>query len=458
MIFSSMSFLSLFLPLLLSVYFLSPKKYRNFILFLFSLFFYFLGEKWYVFLLLISCFINYIIGFSLQKKYAKIFLIVGLIFNLGLLVYFKYTNFFLNTFTNLFGIHPITLNIILPLGISFFTFQNISYLIDVYKKRVEPQKNFVIYATYIALFPQLVAGPIVRYQDIEQELLYRKESFVLFSEGVKRFIIGLGKKVLIADTIYQVYTTILNSQMSMCSYLMVGLCFTFQLYYDFSGYSDMAIGLGKMFGFQFKENFNYPLIASSITDFWKRWHISLSSFFRDYVYIPLGGNRKGKIRQGFNLFLVWFLTGLWHGANWNFILWGLYFFVFLILEKFVLQKYLKQGFFSHLYAFFLVVISFIIFSITDFQELVVFFKGCLGIHVPLWNREFFYYFLMYLPVFVLAILGMGPWVKNQIQKLQKGKFRKGMDLLEIIFYFSVFLFVLASIVASSYHPFIYFRF
>lgn len=458
MIFSSISFLSLFLPLLLSVYYLSPKKIRNIILLLFSLFFYYMGEKWYVLLLVFTCFVNYIAGLLMKKYNAKIVLTLGLIFNLGLLFYFKYTNFFLNTFINLFGFSKVTLNIILPLGISFFTFQNVSYLIDVYKKGVEPQKSFITYATYITLFPQLIAGPIVRYQDVEKELSSRSVTFTLFSEGVKRFIIGLSKKVLIADTIYQVYNTFLTSELSACSYLLIGICFTLQLYYDFSGYSDMAIGLGKMFGFQLKENFNYPLIASSITDFWRRWHISLSSFLKDYVYIPLGGNRKGTKRQIFNLLIVWSLTGLWHGADWNFILWGLYFFILLIFEKFFLKKYLKEGLIAHCYTFIFIILSFILFSIPDLKELSIFLKGCLGINVGFWNQEFFYYFLQSIPILSIALLGIGPWLKNYYQKLQKGKWKKGFYFGEIFFYLSLFLFVIASIVASSYHPFIYFRF
>ncbi|MCI8575053.1 MAG: MBOAT family protein [Bacilli bacterium] len=300
-------------------------------------------------------------------------------------------------------------------------------MIDVYRKSVEPQKSFINYATYIALFPQLIAGPIVRYQDIEKELNYREESFVLFSEGVKRFIIGLGKKVLIADAIYQTYTTILATNMTAFSYILVGVCFTLQLYYDFSGYSDMAIGLGKMFGFHFKENFNYPLTASSITDFWRRWHISLSSFLKDYVYIPLGGNKKGIKRQILNLFVVWFLTGLWHGADWNFILWGIYFFVLLTLEKFVLQKHLKNRLISHTYTFVLITISFIIFSIPNLNELKNFFKGCIGINVPLWNKEFLYYLLLNIPLLLIAMIGIGPWLKNNIKKLQKGKWRKRFE-------------------------------
>ncbi len=458
MVFSSISFLFFFLPLLFICYFLAPKKFKNTILLIFSLIFYFFGEKWYVLLLLLSCLINYICGLLIEKGNKKIVLIIGLILNIGLLIYFKYTNFFLTTFTNLFHLNNITLNIILPLGISFFTFQNISYLIDVYRSDVKAQKNFLTYCTYITLFPQLVAGPIVRYKDVCEELENRKESFELFSEGVKRFILGLGKKVLIADTLYHTYTSILGSEMSVLSYWLVALCFTFQIYYDFSGYSDMAIGLGKMFGFNFKENFNYPLISSSITEFWRRWHMSLSSFFKDYVYIPLGGNRGSIIKHIRNIFVVWLLTGFWHGADWNFIIWGLYFFIFLILEKFLLKKYLKGGVFSHLYTFIIVLISFVIFSISDLQSLLTFLKGLTGIGAKPINFESIYYLKNNIVVILIALVGMGPLLKNCINKLKKGKLNNLLVWTNLIYIFIIFFLSIARIISSSFNPFIYFRF
>lgn len=457
MVFSSISFLFFFLSLLFLFYYITPKKYRNYILLIFSLLFYYMGEKWYVILLLFSCLINYILGLLIIKR-RKLYLIIGLIFNICLLFYFKYTNFFLSTFANIFHFNRITLNIILPLGISFFTFQNISYLIDVYRRDVPSEKNFFKYATYITLFPQLVAGPIVRYKDVASELDNRCESFSLFSEGVRKFIIGLAKKVIIADTIYHVYTNILNSNMAMISYILVAIGFTLQIYYDFSGYSDMAIGLGKMFGFNFKENFNYPLIATSITDFWRRWHISLSSFFKDYVYIPLGGNKCSKLKHIRNIFIVWFLTGLWHGASWNFIIWGIYFFVFLILEKFILKKYLKKNIFFYIYTFIVVIISFVIFSITDLNELFSFLKGMFGIGVPLINKESLYYLSNSLILFLIAILGISPFIKNKIKSLEKGKLENVIKGGEIIYIFTIFIIVIASIVSSSFNPFIYFRF
>lgn len=458
MIFSSISFLFFFLPLLFISYFTVPKKFKNIVLLIFSLLFYFIGEKWYVLLLIFSCLVNYICGLLIEKRNKKLYLIIGLVINIGLLIYFKYTNFFLTTFTNLFHLNKLTLKIILPLGISFFTFQNISYLVDVYRADVESQKNFLTYCTYITLFPQLVAGPIVRYKDVCYELENRKESFALYSEGVKRFIIGLGKKVLIADTLYHTYTALLSSEMSCLSYWLVALAFTFQIYYDFSGYSDMAIGLGKMFGFNFKENFNYPLISSSITEFWRRWHMSLSSFFKDYVYIPLGGNRCSLIKNIRNIFVVWLLTGFWHGADWNFVIWGLYFFIFLILEKFILKKYLKKGIISHIYTFIIVVISFVIFNITDLSVLITFLKRLVGIGPKLVNFESIYYLKNNLIIYIVAFIGMGSFIKEILNKLKKGKWKNMVECSSLIYILLIFFLAISKIISSSFNPFIYFRF
>ncbi len=458
MVFSSISFLFFFLPLLFLAYYLTPKKYRHYILLIFSLFFYYIGEKGYVLLLLSTCILNYILGLLITRKNKTLTLIIGLILNIGILFYYKYTNFFLNTFTSIFNINHEPLNIILPLGISFFTFQNISYLIDIYRKSVAPEKNIFKYATYITLFPQLVAGPIVRYKDIQEDLNNRQESLTLFSNGITRFIIGLGKKVLIADSIYTFYTTILKYPMSTLSYFLVAISFTLQIYYDFSGYSDMAIGLGKMFGFNFPENFNYPLISSSITEFWRRWHISLSSFFKDYVYIPLGGNRHGLIKTICNLLIVWLLTGLWHGASWNFLLWGLYFFIFLVIEKYFLKKYLKGGIFSHLYTFIVVIISFVIFSLPTIPEIYHFLKGLLGLGVPLFNKESLFYLKNNLILLIIVILGLSPILKNKITNLKKGKLEKVIETGEVIYLFIVLTLVISSIISSSFNPFIYFRF
>ncbi len=458
MVFSSISFLFFFLPLILLFYFLVPKKFRNSVLLLFSLFFYFCGEKWYVILLLISCLVNYIIGILIGNTGKKRYLIVGLIFNIGLLVYFKYTNFFIENFNNLFNLNIGFIKVVLPLGISFFTFQNISYLIDVYRGDVRSEVNLLNYTTYITLFPQLVAGPIVRYKDVSEELKNRKTSYSKFYEGVIRFTLGLGKKVLIADTLYKMCEVVMKSEMSVLSYWVVAIGFTLQIYYDFSGYSDMAIGLGRMFGFNFKENFNYPLISKSITDFWRRWHMSLSSFFKDYVYIPLGGNRTTKLKTFRNIFIVWFLTGFWHGASWNFILWGLYFFVFLMLEKLFLKKYLNDGFISHIYTFVVIVISFVIFNITDFGELTEFLKGMFGVGASLSNFESLYYLNIYFVVLVISFAFIGPYLKEKIKLLKKGKYSKLVNVLEIVWFLVVFILSICVTISSTFNPFIYFRF
>ena len=455
MVFSSITFLYYFLPILLVLYFLSPKRLHNIILLIFSLIFYYFGEKLYCLFLLLMCFISYICGLLLNKKYKKTILIIGLIINIGFLLYFKYTNFFIENFNIIFNKNISYLNIVLPLGISFFTFQNISYLIDVYRGDTEPQKNFFNYATYITLFPQLVAGPIVRYKDINNELINRKETISMFASGIKEFIIGLGKKVLIADTLYTMCTVLLKTNMSSITYIVVAIGYTLQIYYDFSGYSNMAIGLGKMFGFNFKENFNYPLISSSITEFWRRWHISLSSFFKDYIYIPLGGNRKGAFKHVRNIFIVWFLTGFWHGASWNFILWGIYFFIILLIEKYFLKKYLKNGVLSHIYTFTIIVISFCIFNITNMTELLSFIKSMFGIGVKFINNESIFYIKNYLLLLIISLIGATPFIQN---KLKKGKLNKIKNVLEPIYLIVVLILSTASLISSTFNPFIYFRF
>lgn len=458
MVFSSVSFLFFFLPLLLIVYFVVPKRFKNYVLLAFSLFFYYFGEKNFIVLLIATSLINYILGIIIEKKQGKLFLILGIVINVGILFYYKYANFFLENFHNLFQMNLPSLKVVLPLGISFFTFQNISYLVDVYWHDVKAQRNVFYYCMYITFFPQLIAGPIVRYKDINDQLNNRVESFEKFSQGVIRFIIGLGKKILIADTLYYAYTAILGSSMSTMSYWLVALIFTFQIYYDFSGYSDMAIGLSKMFGFELKENFNYPLIASSITDFWRRWHMSLSSFFRDYIYIPLGGNRCSVIKNMRNILIVWLLTGFWHGAEWNFIIWGLYFAIFLLLEKFVFKKVLKKGMFSHIYTFLIVLVSFVIFSVTDLSELVIFLKGMFGIGCDFINFESIYYLKVNFVILVISVIGMGPLLINMLKKFKEGKLNKLVEAMSIVFIFGIFLLSVARIISSSFNPFIYFRF
>lgn len=457
MVFSSITFLYYFLPILLGIYFIVPSKFKNLVLLFFSLIFYFYGEPKYVLILLFSCLINYIFGLLIEKKKSKSYLVLAIIINLGILFFFKYTNFFTNNLNNIFGLNIPILNIVMPIGVSFFTFQTLSYVVDVYKGNVEADHNFLTFATYVSLFPQLVAGPIVRYKDVHQELKERKLSFELFSEGVKRFTVGLGKKVLIANVVGEMIEVLLGlNNMSVLAYIIVALGFTIQIYFDFSGYSDMAIGLGKMFGFNFLENFNYPLISSSITEFWRRWHISLSSFFRDYVYIPLGGNRVGKIKYYRNILIVWLLTGFWHGASWNFVIWGLFFAFFLILEKIFLKKLLdKHKIIGHIYTLLLVVISFVIFNFDDLGKLGIFFKNLFGFgNLPFSNFETIYYLRSYIVVLIISFIAATPIVKIIKQKYNN----KIFDIIEIIFCISLLIICTAFLIDASFNPFLYFRF
>ena len=457
MLFSSITFLFYFLPILLIVYFVVPKKFKNLVLFIFSLFFYFYGEPKYVFLLLISCIINYIMGSLIEKhrKYAKVFLIITLVYNIGQLLYFKYLDFFIENVNNIFNTNIKFMYIVMPIGISFFTFQTISYVIDVYNKKVEASKSFLNFATYVCLFPQLVAGPIVRYETISEELKNRKSNYDTFALGVKRFAIGLFKKVLIANLVGELCASlsVLTNQ-SVMSYVFQAVGFTLQIYFDFSGYSDMAIGLGLFFGFHFLENFNYPLVASSITDFWRRWHISLSSFFRDYVYIPLGGNRVSLLKWIRNIFVVWFLTGFWHGASWNFILWGLYFAVILVLEKKLYGKLLnKTKVFKYIYTIVLVVISFVIFNCETIGDIKIFLSSMFGFsNLPLVNSETLYYIRSYLVLLIIAIIASTPLLKVIGNKLKK------LEFLEPVIYIGIIILVTAYLIDSSFNPFLYFRF
>lgn len=462
MVFSSLTFLYYFLPILLIIYFLVPNKFKNTILFLFSMLFYFYGEPKYIVVLLLSCFINYLASKMIVKypKHKKAILIGALTYNIGQLLYFKYSNFFISNLNQIFQTDFSLWNIIMPLGISFFTFQAISYVIDVYKEKVIPADNFFLFATYLTLFPQLVAGPIVRYETIAAELKDRKHSFDNFGSGVERFIIGLAKKVMIANTLGILVTSLSAMEVeSVLSSWLKGISYTLQIYFDFSGYSDMAIGLGLMFGFHFLENFNYPLIAKSITDFWRRWHISLSSFFRDYVYIPLGGNRVSKIKWIRNIFIVWFLTGFWHGAAWNFIIWGVFFAILLLIEKLFLGKYLeKTKCFKYFYTLFFIIISFTIFEASSFNAALESIKNMLFLNqIPIWNQEFLYYLKSYGVILVLAIFLATPILKNIINNLQQ-RYPKTSDIIMAVCYFGLFLIITSYLVDSSFNPFLYFRF
>ena len=458
MIFSSIYFIYYFLIIFLILYFITPKKFKNYTLLLGSLFFYFYGDSKYIVLLLISSLVNYILGRLISKKNKKLFLIIGLIFNFGLLFYFKYFNFFLSNINSLFKTNINLFSIVLPLGISFYTFKNASYLIDVYKNRVNPEKNFINYFTYIAMFPSLIQGPIVRYKDID--LKDKKISFDNFAMGVERFIIGLSKKVILADTLAKLVTSLTNMEVQTVVSLWVKATSDIvKLYLDFSGYTDMAIGLGLMIGIKIMENFDYPLSTYSVTSFWRKWHISLSSWFKDYIYIPLGGNRKGKFRKYFNIFVVWFLTGLWHGASWNFILWGLYFGTILVIEKrFFLKFFEKHKIIGNMVTNILVVIGFVFFY-NEKNILDIFIKMFTGRGISFTNVSTNYYLLNYLMLLIISFIACTPLLKNIINKCKKNKnLNIVISIVEPIILIGLLVLSTAFIVDASSNSFLYFRF
>ena len=463
MLFISISFLYYFLPIVIILYFIVPKKFKNFILFLSSIFFYFCGEPIYTFLMIGEIFIAYVGARYLEKHMKKSILVSLLVIHIGALGLFKYSDFTINNINQIFGSKIPLLKLALPIGISFYTFQIISYVVDVYRGKVKAQKSFLKLATYVSLFPQLIAGPIVRYETIEKELDSRTSNFENFAYGVRRFVIGLGKKVLIANMLGElcdVFST--TNEKSILFYWIFAISYSLQIYFDFSAYSDMAIGLGRMFGFHFLENFNYPYISKSITEFWRRWHMSLSSWFRDYVYIPLGGNRKGTIILVRNIFIVWALTGIWHGANWTFVIWGLMFGIMLIIEKLFLTKHLEKmpSILQRIYVLFTVMISFIIFNANSIGEAWNNIIGLFGANgESLINASTVYYLKSYLVVLVIAIIGSTPLLKNIIEKLKtKTNANKIINLLEPIAMASILIIVTAYLVDNSYNPFLYFRF
>lgn len=463
MLFTSISFLYYFLPIVIILYFIVPKKFKNFILFLSSIFFYFCGEPIYTFLMIGEIFIAYVGAKYLEKHRKKSILVSLLAIHIGALGLFKYSDFTINNINQIFGSKIPLLKLALPIGISFYTFQIISYVVDVYRGKVKAQKSFLKIATYVSLFPQLIAGPIVRYETIEKELDSRTSNFENFAYGVRRFVIGLGKKVLIANMLGElcdVFST--TNEKSILFYWIFAISYLLQIYFDFSAYSDMAIGLGRMFGFHFLENFNYPYISKSITEFWRRWHMSLSSWFRDYVYIPLGGNRKGTIILVRNIFIVWALTGIWHGANWTFVIWGLMFGIMLIIEKLFLTKHLEKmpSILQRIYVLFTVMISFIIFNANSIGEAWNNIIGLFGANgESLINASTVYYLKSYLVVLVIAIIGSTPLLKNIIEKLKtKTNANKIINLLEPIAMASILIIVTAYLVDNSYNPFLYFRF
>jgi len=459
MLFSSVIFIYYFLPIFLFSYFIVPKKYKNTILLLFSLLFYTLGEPIYVIVLIISCVINYYLSILIDKgNNKKVYLIFSIIYNVGSLLIFKYTDFFIDNINNIFNLDIAFLYIVMPIGISFYTFQALGYVIDVYRCNHKPAKNVFDFITYVSLFPQLIAGPIVRYSDIEEKLYNRKMTLEGFGIGVKRFIIGLSKKVLIANVLGEISKNIL--EVTVLSSWLKPVMFTLQIYFDFSGYSDMAIGLGHMIGFKFLENFNYPLIASSITDFWRRWHISLSSWFKDYVYIPLGGNRVGKFKWIRNIFIVWFLTGFWHGASWNFIIWGLYFGIILTFEKLFLKKYLdKTKVIKYIYSLIIIIVSFMIFNASSTIEIVESLKNMFFVsEIPLVGKESIYHFKSNFIFLIVSIVAATPLVSILLKKLENTKIQKIIYILEIVIYVVLLILCTAFLIDESFNPFLYFRF
>lgn len=466
MVFSSTIFVFLFLPLVLLCYFLAPKKLKNYILLFFSLVFYIFGGPKFLLVLLFVVLIDYIGAILINKtNKKKLFLILTLILNIATLVYFKYTGFFLENVNNIFGLNITIPDIVLPIGISFYTFQAMSYVIDVYRNKVSLQKNYLTLLLYVSLFPQLVAGPIVRYETIEQELKVRKTTFEDVEYGIRRFILGLAKKVIIANQMGALADTIFaSSDISTPVAWLGAIAYMFQIYFDFSAYSDMAIGLGRIFGFKFLENFNFPYISKSITEFWRRWHISLSTWFRDYVYIPLGGNRKGIKRQIINLFIVWLLTGFWHGAEWNFVIWGLYYFIFLMLEKFVFNKVLAKtpNVIRHIYTLFIVLIGWVIFRCESLDSIKTMFTSMFTLKITEFSlNELLIYLETYAIYFILAIIFSMPVyykIVDKINSLKEGKLKLALNILHYGSLIVIFIITIMFLAYSSYNPFIYFRF
>ncbi len=470
MVFSSLVFLFVFLPLTLLLYFSVPRRLRNTILLIVSLIFYAWGEPIYIILMLFSTVTDFVHGLLVERyrnqpKKAKLVVLSSITINLGLLVFFKYSTFLLTNINLLFHTNFYIPQMSLPIGISFYTFQTMSYTIDVFRQEAKAKKNMIDLGAYVTMFPQLIAGPIVRYQTIANQLDHRVESEDLFAKGIWRFTIGLGKKVLLANNIGLLWNQIQLTEMSDLSILMAWLglvAFGFQIYFDFSGYSDMAIGLGYLLGFELLENFNYPYISQSITEFWRRWHISLGSWFRDYVYIPLGGNRKGKKRMYLNLFIVWMLTGLWHGASWNFVLWGLYFGILIIIEKAFLLFWLSRAprWMRHVYTIILLLIGWGLFAFEDFHQLINYFTVLFGLRNATWvNQETLYYLSQNIILFVLLTIASTPMIRLIGQKLFNSPY--GSVIKAFIVPMICLLILIAStayLVDSSYNPFLYFRF
>ena len=467
MLFSSIPFLYYFLPLVLAVYFLTPRAGKNAVLFLSSLLFYAWGEPRFCIFMLLSIAQGYVFGRLIEKhaqnkKRSKLFLTASVALSLALLAYCKYADFFLSSVNAVTGLSFKLLHVTLPIGISFYTFQILSYVVDVYRGEVPAQKSFLKLGTYIAMFPQLIAGPIVRYADIAPQLDSRQTTLEDVSSGACRFVIGLSKKVLLANVLYELITAFQQSRdLSVLYFWLYAVSFALQLYFDFSGYSDMAIGLGRIFGFRFQENFNYPYISGSITEFWRRWHISLGSWFRDYVYIPLGGNRVSKAKWLRNILVVWMLTGLWHGASWNFVLWGLGFAVLLVAEKLVYGRLLQRTHvLKHVYTLLLVTLSFVLFNADSVSEAVSQLGAMFGAGgLPLVSTEGVYYLKSYAGTFLFAAIGATPLVSNAISRFGKTRFgAQVLTVLQPLVMLALLAACTAFLVDGSFNPFLYFRF
>ena len=458
MVFSSILFIFRFLPIAMGIYFLTPKKLKNLSLLILSLIFYSWGEPRYFLLMIASIFVDYFISINIEKnnknKKIQIFLLaISIIFNVGILFFFKYINFFIENINSIFNMSLNNVKITLPLGISFYTFQTMSYTIDVFLGKVKAEKNIINFGAFVCLFPQLIAGPIVKYIDISKELKNRDINLDEIQEGIRLFILGLGSKVLIANNIGSLWNEVETMGFNNISTILAWMgiiAFSLQIYFDFNGYSLMAIGLGKILGFNFPNNFNYPYESRSITEFWRRWHITLGQWFKQYVYIPLGGNRLGRARTYFNLFIVWFLTGFWHGASYNFILWGLYFFILICIEKNGLLNLLnKHKLISHIYTIFFILVGWVLFAVIDLNQIINFFKKMFIFNA---GNEWIYYLRNYIITYTIAIIFSTSFLKKIYNKFVKS------NIVDTIILITIFLLSIAYLVDSSYNPFLYFRF
>lgn len=461
MIFSSPFFIAVFLPATLALYYMTPKKLKNALLFLLSLIFYGWGEPVYVGLMIFSTVVDYFHGMMVDRyrgtKKARVFLWSSVIINLSLLGLFKYSAFVVTAVNGLLGLSLKVPNVALPIGISFYTFQTMSYTIDVYRGQAPVQRDIISFGAYVALFPQLIAGPIVRYKDVARQLESRSHSMDKLGEGASRFVCGLGKKVIFANTFGAVWEYFAAAEPSLLGSWLGIICYAFQIYYDFSGYSDMAIGLGKMLGFTFPENFNYPYISRSITEFWRRWHISLGTWFREYLYIPLGGNRRGRGRQLFNMLAVWLFTGIWHGAGWNFLLWGLYYFILLAVEKLFLLKYLeKSSVLSHIYTLTAVLFGWVLFAFEDISAAGNYAAAMIGLKGSLTTAGALYYLKTLAPLLLAAAIGSAP--VNKVWNRLTARDGLPQTVISAAAMAGCIFVSLSYLVSGTYNPFLYFRF